>query len=163
MASTSAAASHDFFAGNLKAEYTTFQHFLQTLEAEQDALVTGKTDLLPELTQKKMEHVGALSRLAEKRNHHLAELGLEPHQKGMETWLKQHEPASEIDTLWNDLLQLAATAKTINQINGGMIGDRLRHNQQALSTLLSASNQLSVYGPDGQTQGFSGGRPLGKV
>lgn len=154
----------DPFAENLKTELSAFRQFLQTLRDEQDALVKGDTDRLMELARLKTDQVGTLSQLAENRGRLLAAAGLGPDHKGMEAWLERHDsPSQEIRITWNDLLQLAGTAREISQVNGSMIENRLRHNQQALAVLQSAANQASLYGPDGQTYGLGSGRPLGKV
>jgi flagella synthesis protein FlgN len=72
-------------------------------------------------------------------------------------------PDAKAAAAWRQLLQLAQTTRQLNQTNGVLIAARLQHNQQAFAALQSAAGVVSLYGPQGQTLGYSGGRPLGQV
>jgi flagellar biosynthesis/type III secretory pathway chaperone len=72
-------------------------------------------------------------------------------------------PDATAAAAWRYLLQLAQTARQLNRTNGEMIAARLQHNRQAFAALQSAAGAVSLYGPQGQTLGYSGGRPLGRV
>jgi len=61
------------------------------------------------------------------------------------------------------LRELAAEAKTLNETNGKLIALRLQQNRKALDILLSAADNATTYGPDGQQQTGLGGRILGKA
>lgn len=149
---------------SLQAESDAFLDFTQTLRIEQEALIQGEVDQLLELARVKSEKIVLLSQLAERRNRFLTGLGYDPLHGGMERWISQHaQDAPEIGKSWNNLLENAREARHLNQTNGVMIETRLQHNQQALSALQAASSQISLYGPDGQTQSTGLGRPLGKV
>ncbi len=143
----------------LQLELAAAGVFLEILQKEQEALIEGKIERLEALTSDKTQMVGQLAELAERRNQSLASRGLGSDSKGMEAWLADAKPASS----WRDLLQLAQAAQQLNQTNGEMIAVRLRHNQQALAALQGAAGAASLYGPKGQTLGFGGGRPLGRV
>lgn len=133
--------------------------FLEILQQEQAALVEGRIERLEALAADKSRMVAQLAELADRRNRHLAALGMEPDLRGMETWLADTKAAAT----WRELLQLAQTVHQLNQTNGAIIDTRLKHNQQALAALLSAAGSASLYGPQGQTLGYSGGRPLAQV
>ena len=150
---------------NLEAELQAFQDFIQVLQTEQDALVQGNVDPLLELAQIKSEKVVLLSQLAESRTRFLSARGYDQEHGGMAKWLQQPRDGGnpQIVELWQQLLTLAENARQLNQINGSMIDTRLRNNQQALAILQAAAKQNALYGPDGQTQSLSLGKPIGKV
>lgn len=149
---------------HLKAELGTFREFTQLLQTEQETLIHGDVDRLIDLARLKSDKVVLLSQLAAIRNRFLASKSINPDQSGMEKWLKQHsKEAPGATETWNALLEEAKRAQHLNQTNGVMIENRLRHNHQALAALQAIANQSAVYGPDGQTHGPGGGRPLGKV
>lgn len=152
-------------ARTLEAESGAFQDFIHTLQTEQEVLVQGEVDKLIELARLKSEKIVLLSQLAERRNRFLASQGYDPLRGGMELWLSQHgaEHTPRLGETWKLLLERAREAQHLNQTNGVMIEARLQHNQHALAVLQAAANQVSLYGPDGQTQSTGLGRPLGKV
>ena len=81
----------------------------------------------------------------------------------MERRLADHPAAA---MAWQELLQLTETAHQINEINGILVNQRLRYNQQRLSALQAAARGLhdnGLYGSNGQPQIFSGGRRLGEI
>lgn len=149
---------------NLLFEETAqLRGFLSLLEREQQALVAGEVDRLLPLAEEKSAHFARLAGLGEARNQALAAESLPPDRKGMEAWLERHPELSGAHRAWQDLLQLTLKAREINQVNGRLIGSRLAGNQQALSVLLAAANQASLYGPDGQARPLGGGRSLGSA
>jgi flagella synthesis protein FlgN len=83
----------------------------------------------------------------------------------MAQWLAAHAGAQkpELVALWQQLLDAATAARALNDSNGGLIGARLNHNQDALAALQSAARSLSTYGPDGQAQVPAGQRELGRA
>lgn len=153
------------FIANLLVEHRAFDEFVELLQSEQEALQRGDVDRLVSLAQLKSNKVVALAQIEDQRNRKLAASGFKPDLAGMGTWLKQHAgdfPGAE--KTWTELLSKARQAQMLNQSNGILIEQKLRHNQQALAILQAAANQASTYGPDGQTHaGKRGGRPLGKV
>lgn len=156
---------HEFLT-LLRQERSTFERFLDTLQDEQAALVEGKIDRLTDIAQTKSGLVVELTRLAESRNHFLSSQGLPANKEGMATWLSRQATATEtqdIESIWNDLLRVGASARLANETNGKMIELKLQHNQQALAVLMSAANQTTLYGPDGQHLSGAGGRHRDKV
>ena len=157
------------FLLSLKREFEAFRQFHQILSAEHTALVGGDADELITLAQRKNERVVELTQLAEARNRYLTELAGSTNQIGMEAWLDAYDPTDKFRAgrLWRELIDLARTAKDLNQSNGQLIHTRLAHNQQALSVLLGANAGTSnLYGADGQAymaKPTGSGRPLGKA
>lgn len=144
-------------------ELATLQIFVGVLRQEQQFLVAGDIDGLTPLVTEKTNLSSRLAQLAEQRNQILAAAELPSDRVGMETWLAQQTSAAKTSWSknWENLLSLAAEARTLNQANGTLISTRLQHNQQALTVLLTASNQAALYGPDGQTKAGVSGRLFG--
>ena len=153
------------FVANLLVEHRAFNEFVELLQTEQETLQRGDVDRLVSLAQLKSDKVVTLAQIEDQRNRKLAAAGFSPDQLGMTSWLKQHAMEfPDAEKIWAELLSKARQAQMLNQSNGMLIEQKLRHNQQALAILQAAANQASTYGPDGQTHaGKRGGRPLGKV
>lgn len=134
--------------------------FIDLLRREQGTLQQIDVSALAPLADEKMQQVQRLAQLADGRNRWLATLGHSGDRSGMEHVLHDYPAATDV---WNELLQLAETAAHLNKINGVLIDQRLRHNQQALAVLQAASSRDSgLYGSNGQPQASSGGHPLGE-
>lgn len=143
----------------LQLELAAVEVFLGILNKEQDALIEGKIERVEALASDKAQVAGQLAELAAQRNRGLASRNLNPDSEGMEACLADAQAAG----IWRDLLGLVQVAHQLNRTNGELIAVRLQHNQQALAALQGAAGAVSLYGPKGQTLGFGGGRPLGRV
>jgi flagellar biosynthesis protein FlgN len=64
---------------------------------------------------------------------------------------------------WDELLELARQARDRNAINGGLIIERMAHNQAALSVLLAAADRPQLYDADGRARPTGTGRILGSA
>lgn len=137
------------------------RNFIDLLEREQRALRHSDVSSLLTLVKEKAQQAQQLVQLADARNRWIVELGYTRDRSGMEEGLKICDSPGAVDT-WRELLQLAETASQLNKINGILIGQRLRYNQQALSVLQAATRSAGLYGADGQPTLFSGGRQLGE-
>lgn len=151
------------FLTNLAQERDSFRLFLKILENEQEALVKGEIDKLTDIAQHKSKKVLELAKLADARNRFLAENGLPPDQNGISIWLTGPGSAKETGQVWEELVAIAKAARQLNETNGAMIELKLQHNQQTLAVLMSAANQATLYGPDGQHLSGSSGRHRDKV
>ena len=156
---------HDTVLSVLSAEILAVREFKSLLQAEQQSLVEGKVGVLAEISKAKVDQVEQLNRLAAERLRKLADQGYPPGRSGMDRWASDTGAAAM--EVWQSMLEIAAEAQRINTTNGALIHSRLQNNQQALSALLSATNQASLYGPDGQRQGslYARGNPgiIGKA
>ncbi|ARO88020.1 flagellar protein FlgN [Nitrosospira lacus] len=137
------------------------QNFIDLLEREQRALRQADVSSLLTLAREKAQQARQLIHLADVRNRWLTTLGCTRDRNGMEQGLQSHGSDGAAD-IWRELLQLAEKASQLNKINGILIGQRLRYNQQALSVLQAATRSAGLYGADGQPTLFSGGRRLGE-
>ena len=140
-------------------ECAATRDFIDVLEREQHALKHADVSLLLPLETEKAQQAQQLAQLANARNHWLAKLGYAQDRTGMERGLEIFPAAADA---WQELLQLAETASQLNKINGILVGQRLRYNQQALSILQAATHGTGLYGSDGQPRLFSIGRQLGE-
>lgn len=147
----------------LADELVCLRQFVELLKEEQATLIDGKADNLPGITERKASLATRLTEGAKQRDAAQGELGLPPGRAGMEDWLKSEPSGSASRRHWIELLPLAAEAKTLNELNGKLIGTRLQYNQQALAALMGATELAMTYGPDGHTQVSGGGRSLGSA
>lgn len=135
----------------LQAETQSINQFFDTLQAEQKALINNDVNALSELSQTKLKQVEALNKLASERMRQLAAAGFTANETGMEQWLMM--AGDDERKIWKDLLSIAREANSCNQINGKLIQQSVQRHQQALAALMTAANQVSLYGADGHPQG----------
>lgn len=162
---------HALLARGLEEELLLLQKFIDLLQREQQALTGGDIQLMLSLGDEKSRLATQLSLSAERRSSQLATVGFSSDRAGVESWLDQmtqvtpqsSSPTSSIHEQWSELLTLAAQARNLNETNGRLIGMHLQHNQQALNTLLSATHQAMLYGPDGQAHAAHSGRLFGSA
>ena len=152
------------FIADLRDEAAAFAAFHELLRTEQAALEARDIDALVTLAQVKSERVVVLNDLARRRASWLAAHSLAADRAGMAQWLLTHGGAeqAQLSQLWHTLLDTAAAAQAVNQVNGALIETRLQHNQRLLGALLGGG-QPSLYGPDGQTRVSGTRRDLGSV
>ena len=135
--------------------------FVAILEEEQQVLTAGVLDRLLPLAERKTEFAGRLATLDDQRLRSL-QSGQQRGKADIATWLARMGDAGLRQT-WQSVLELAAKAHQLNASNGQLIGERMRHNQQALAVLMAAGERSALYGPDGQPRLGGGGRPLGSA
>jgi flagella synthesis protein FlgN len=147
-------------AAGIASECHATRDFIDLLQREQRALQQADVSALFALTNEKTHRMQQLARMNDARNRWLATLDHTGDRSGLEHILSDYPAATGV---WNDLLQLAEIAVQLNKINGVLIDQRLRYNQQALAVLQAATRQNSgLYGSDGQPRPFSKGRQLGE-
>ncbi|ABB74619.1 flagella synthesis protein FlgN [Nitrosospira multiformis] len=146
----------------IASERDAVRAFIDVLRREQRALQQADVSVLLPLAVEKASHAQQLAGLTEAREQWLGMSGSLKDQGDMERRLADHPTAA---MAWQELLQLTETAHRINEINGILVNQRLRYNQQRLSALQAAARGLhnGLYGSNGQPQIFSGGRRLGEI
>lgn len=149
-------------ASLLDREYRAVQAFVSLLRQEQDLLKEGSTELLAALAEEKLRTATELTDFSASRDSKLIHSGFQPGRPGMESWVASPSGAGYREQ-WQQLLELAAEARALNETNGKLINLRLQNNQQALSILMAAADQAVTYGPDGQQRAGQGGRSLGSA
>lgn len=146
--------STDALLSALSAETTAIRGFSALLGEEQQALVSGTLDALPELTERKTRAVAELATLGRERDAQLEALGYSPDEAGATAAAAAD---ARIGTAWKTLLAAALDAKRANDTNGVLINTRLTYTQQALTVLYGPEQNAPLYGPDGRTAPRSSG------
>ena len=144
----------------IEAEAIQLQAFLVLLEREESLLIEGDSDSLLTLTQKKNDCYRQLQRLHADRALLLGRLG---HIPGDSSVRALCAALPRVLARWDEVLELARSARARNEINGKLILERMAHNQAALSVLLAAADQAPLYDADGHTRTVGGGRILGSA
>lgn len=145
----------------LSNELAAVAEFTALLQQEQQALVTGVVEGFESLATAKLGIADRLNALSNAREQSLRRAGLPEGRQGMDAWLATQQASARSD--WQSLLNTAAEARRLNELNGKLIAERLSNNQQALSILTAATNRAALYGPDGQTHVSGAGRKLGSA
>ncbi len=144
----------------IEAEAIQLQAFLVLLEREESLLIEGDSDSLLTLTQKKNDCYRQLQRLHADRALLLGRLG---HIPGDSSVRALCAALPRVLARWDEVLELARSARARNEINGKLILERMAHNQAALSVLLAAADKPQLYDADGHTRAVGGGRILGSA
>lgn len=149
------------FLDLLKEEQGLVEKFIAVLQQEQQILVEGaKADLDP-VTSEKNRLAGFLAQLDVRRNDFLRTQGISNAREDIERWLLDQDAAAT--DIWNRFLDSARKAQQLNDLNGKLVAERMSNNQQAIHTLMAATNRPATYGPDGQTTSLGRGRTLGSA
>jgi len=143
---------------DLDVEQRVVTRFVSLLQSEQRALKENLVDSLEQFAQEKYALVGELNRLssARERNMRLAPGG------SAEAWIAGAGGAAAVKA-WREVVALAREAQHLNYVNGVLIEMLTRTTRQAINALQAAARSAALYGPDGQTRGYSGGRVIGAV
>ena len=142
-------------------ENVLLKDFVALLGQEQALLLEGNVDALMALAGQKTQLYRRLQFTADERTRLLAAARLKPDAPVMQRIL-QGNPAALAH--WQDTLDLAVEARSLNALNGRLITQRMQHNQQALAVLLAAAEQpAATYGPDGQSRPHVTGRHFGSA
>lgn len=144
----------------LSVENAAWQALLNVMGKEEQALVEGEADLLPNLNASKLAQLQTLSNLVRTRNDDLLAAGLTPDHAGMDAWLMQYgQPEHHVR--WQRLLNMEHEAKALNQRIGSLIDLRLNSTRQALNVLIhSATSQGGLYDQAGMSVASRSGKPL---
>ncbi|HBV20397.1 MAG TPA: flagellar protein FlgN [Nitrosomonas sp.] len=137
------------FVAAINTERNTVQVFVKLLEKEEDALIHGRIDELDKLASDKVRLAEKLECLVKQRIQYLSFLGFSLDKAGMQLWLSR-QADDELQTIWDELVQLASVAQQINQTNGKIISAQLQHSQRAYMALQGAAGNINLYGPKGQ-------------
>lgn len=134
--------------------------FIAALGEEQEALKVGDIAPLPDINARKGELAAELNALESRRNAWLKSCGHTGDRAGMDNWLAGHPGDGSVARGWEKLLELAARARELNNLNGRLIGLRLAATNQALDALAGNQRQAGLYGRDGQSAPLTGSRVI---
>jgi flagella synthesis protein FlgN len=144
-------------------EFRMLCGFLDILKHEKESLLADQVAPLLSIAEDKNRATVQLSRLALRRTQALSASGFGSGPAAIAAWLNQLSVDAPQRASWNRLLEIASRARELNEQNGALIRARLQHNQRALAVLAAASDQATLYGPDGQAFAGVGKRHLGSV
>lgn len=154
------AADQQRLALLIEAEAIQLTEFVELLEREQVLLENGETDALLALSQDKNERYRRLQRLSDDRALLLGRLGRKPSDASI------RELCADLPRIlarWDETRALAVQARERNDLNGKLITERMAHNQAALTVLMAATEQTTLYDAEGHTRTVGGGRMLGSA
>ncbi|EGK71250.1 Putative FlgN family protein [Methyloversatilis universalis FAM5] len=144
-------------------EAATLRVALGHLRAEHAALLSGDIDTLPALAARKSEAYARLSQLGDARSALIARAGTQTSKEALDALFASGPEWAACRQPFADLLALAREAHDANQSNGEMIRAQMKSSQQALAVLMSAAEQASTYGPDGQSTTLTSRRSFGSA
>lgn len=142
----------------LTRELELVRAFIASLTQEQEALKRGETDAVAAIALKKNQLIEQLNGVEKDRNTFLQQAGYPGDSNGMKSWLAANGNDRTAAEGWAKLMDLAAQARRINDLNGRLIAMRLQAANQALGILTEQSQRSSLYGRDGFTTPRTGSR-----
>lgn len=146
----------------LGAEISTFREFVDLLQREQMLLQAANTEGLIPLADVKARLADRLGEHSHTRITVLERLGYPGDRTGMSRWLAEGGTPTD-QNAWQTLQALAREAKSLNELNGKLIGLHMSRTQQAFTALMNASERAMTYGPNGHAQAGLGRRIIGKA
>lgn len=122
------------------------------LEREQASLVKMDIDAVESILDEKSELIQSISESSQVRHAELAKVGFDADENGMASWIRVHAQEKE-QVAWQTFQAQLTQAKELNRVNGQLINQHFKRNQQALNQLQgqSSSTSAGVYGANGQT------------
>jgi flagella synthesis protein FlgN len=139
-------------------EIPLISRFVSLLQQERDCLTRVDVAALEEVGHAKIALAEQLDALETERRT-LLQLGpLENTREGMANWLNKHPEDSNVAVNWEKLLNLAAEAKALHELNAKLLGIHLQQTTEALAVLTRQAENVSLYGSNGQTALSSGSR-----
>lgn len=143
--------------GDLVAQLTRLNILL---ENEQALLVDGQVEALLALAEDKTAAIRQIQSAENLRAVTLAHGGVANEKNALARFFAEQD--APLQELWQHYGTLARRAHELNQLNGQLIQQHMRHNQQALTILLAAAGP-TLYGSDGQTANRPSGRLFGSA
>jgi len=129
---------------SINAECEATRNFIEILQREQSALKQAEVSILLPLAQEKAQQAQQLAQLSEARKRWLFTQGHATDRLGVEDELRNFPGASEA---WQELVQLAETARQLNEINGNLVGQRLRYRRQRTLAVFMAAMAIPSHFP----------------
>ena len=138
----------------IEQEILVMQSLNQILDEEQMVLVNNEAEKLETITPNKNQLLAKVMELEKHRASALLQLGLSNDASGMRQLFVTKQSDPQLESSWQLLLSLSATAQEQNRTNGLLINRQINKNQATLNVLQSGrSHQAgSMYGADGQSK-----------
>ena len=144
---------HKELGSILKDEIEHVSLLKESLCAETKILEENDPQALNEITERKQWLVNTIAELDEKRSDLLRNAGYSADPAGTEAFISNlaDTDSNMINPLWQELLKLTADCQRQNIINGSIIGNSLRHFNQAIALLTGQDTNAETYSPSGST------------
>ena len=133
-----------------KQDAQLLNNLVLLLTKEQTALVNMDIDEVESILDQKSKLIQKITSATKIRHQALAKDGYEANENGMATWVRAGDNQS-VYTDWDAFQKQLAQAKELNRVNGQIINQHFKRNQEALNQLHVKSPNTGVYGPNGQT------------
>jgi flagellar biosynthesis protein FlgN len=126
------------------------------LTKEQTSLVNMDIDVVERIIDEKSMVIQKITEATKIRHQALGKAGFDANENGMVSWVRANED-KKIHATWADFQKKLTQAKELNRVNGQVINQHFKRNQEALNVLhgKAANAGSSVYGPNGQTSTHS--------
>lgn len=147
-------------AHHIERELTLLEGFHALLQREQEKLIAGDTEALIALTPQKADLHLQLQRQHDQLTQLLAH---ERIPANAEAVLSYCADLPDTAARWQRILEVGAEVRSLNELNGKLILERMQNNQAALSALLSAAGQPALYDAEGAARPSGRGRHLGSA
>lgn len=120
------------------------------LEKEQRTLVDMDIDEMERILDQKSALIQRITESSRKRHQALANAGFEASENGMANWVRANEGEH---TAWQTFQTHLAKAKELNRVNGQVINQHFKRNQQSLNQMQGQpiNKSAGLYGANGQT------------
>ncbi len=145
-------------AAIIAREIELVSQFVSVLNEEQEALTRADVAALPELMTRKSPLVEQLNAIESERLGALDIPAATTERGAMENWLAQNSGDVVAAVNWEKLLNVAAEAKTLHELNSQLVDMHLRQATETLAILTAQPEQSALYGSSGQAVPTTGSR-----
>lgn len=132
---------------------------VSVLLKEQTSLIDMDIDVMENLLDEKAVLLQKITQATKARHVALGQAGFDANENGMTVWIGRDGNAKDRAT-WQTFQQQLARAKELNRLNGQMINQHFKRNQETLNQLQGRPASTGVYGPNGQTTTSSQSRGM---
>lgn len=143
----------------LSATLSSAQALRSLLDQEREQLAGGRTDMLQELLERKLELLQQLEQQELQRQQLLQQAGREPGKAAM---AELAAADAELGRLWPALLEELHALQVLNEANGGVIRKQMGRIEQSLS-VLTGRNRGDLYDTHGSRSGGERGREIDRA
>lgn len=139
-------------------EIALVSRFIALLKEEQVVLQRADASALSEISEAKAGLVEQLNALELERRSALGSPADQNTRAAMAEWLTKNPQQQTVAVNWKKLLELAAEAKELHELNGTLLATHLNQTAEALAALTWRAEKTTLYGSDGQTAQRTGSR-----
>ena len=130
-------------------ETSALEELARLLDVEHGHLQANDAAALQQAMRNRQGCVTRILRVDEERRQLCRSLGRPNDLKGLEQVMRWCDPDGTLVEPWRRCAEVAARAQKLNDRNGSLVGARLKHVQDRLSTLLAGRRSMHTYGRRG--------------